>query len=662
MVRPFGAARAGATAKSVKNSAAQNVFEPDMAAYYHGMSRLGIALLCVAFAACGGAPKPRPRAGEYLAAIKLEGVNSLSHEGLLSGLALTRNQKAGRSLDDYQLTLDTQRIIGLYQQRGFFSVEVTPRVERKGDAMTLYFTVKEGPRAAASVVITGLPPEVPYNEARALVKLQNGAPFDYDAFDGAKSPMLAMVENAGYAHAQLDAQVLADRGKARATLRYAIDPGPRVVFGPITISGVDDQLIEAARNRLPIREGQPYSTKLVAQAQEAIYGIGRFASVRVEVDRMGDATVLPVKIVMAEAQRWEARAGGGAGFDSLTYQARLRGSLTHAGWPTPLTTLGVEFRPAYTVLRQDCSFWELWACDYEPRIKLLGWAAQQDFLRRDVKADVEGGLDYLKLEAFTTTGVRAKLGLGMPFAKRKVEARIGWQIGYYGFTDISPAVDAATQMELEIDKRERLGAFSETIAVDFRDNPVTPSLGAYGEVRVTQGGTYAGGAFDYVQVMPELRGYVPLGRNVLAAHARVGVIIGDVAPTERFYSGGASSHRGFPERHLSPTATGIDGDGNTVTVPIGGAAMIETGVELRTKFDLFEIPMGASVFVDGGDVTKTPGELDAGNLHWAVGAGIRPYYLPIGPIRFEVARRITRTNQPLPGELWNFVLSLGEAF
>ena len=629
-------------------------------------------------AACGGAAQKRVRkpGDEYLKDIKLEGVDHLSHSGLLSGLALTRNKTAGRAIDEYQLGLDTQRIIGLYQRRGYFSVTVVPRVEHKGDAQILIFKVVEGPRATAQVVIAGLPPEVPYAEARALVTVENGAEFDYDMFDLAKAPMLALVENAGYAHAQLDAQVLADRAKARATLRYTFDPGDKVLFGPITISGVDGALAEAAKSRVPIREGQPYSTKAIAQTQEAILGIRRFSSVRVDVDRMSEATVLPVKIVLREARPLELKGGGGVGFDPLTYQVRAIGIANYDGWPTPLTRVGAEFRPAYAVPRDTCAYFDVWNCeDPQLRVRLIGTVVQQDFLRRDVKADMEGGLDYLQLEAFTMQGARARLGVELPFAQRRVQARVGWQFAYYTFDNYALAVtDPADPMaripdpeliaKTGTERPERLGAFSETIAVDFRDNPIAPHRGIYAEMRVTQGGSYAGGAFDYVHLMPDLRGYVPLGAAVLAARARVGAILGDVAPTERFFGGGASSQRGFPERYLSPTDSGLDFDDHLKTVPIGGAAMMEAGVELRAPFELFDTPMGFAVFLDGGDVTLTPDELDPTHLHWAAGFSLRPFYLPIGPIRLDFAWRLNRTGagEPRAGDRFNFVFSLGEAF
>jgi outer membrane translocation and assembly module TamA len=662
----------------VKNSAAYNVFEPGMAAYYHGMSLLRAVTACALIAACGSSAPTRVRkpGDEYLQAIRFEGVEHVNQQNLLASLGLKRNLDRQGTIDEYQLSLDVNRIRGLYERRGFFEAKVTPRVERHGSAQTLVFRVVEGPRATATVMIRGLPPEVPYADARALIPVANNADYDYDLFDEAKTPLLAMVENAGYAHARLDAQALVDRAKHRVTLQYDIDPGPKVVFGKVSISGVNVELADAARNRLPFNEGDPYSTKAVAQAEQAILGTGRFAGVRLDVDPTSESTVLPVKLALTEQKRWALGLGGGAAFDPLNYQARLRGYLKHAGWPTPLTTLGVEFRPALTVLRDNCAFLDVLRCPREPRIRLIGTATQQDFLRRDTVGSLEGGLDYLQIEAYTMQGARAKVGIEAPFRSRRVVAQLGWQFAYYAFDQFTlVAPDPMDPMKLVGDptlidvtgtgKPERLGAFSEVLSIDLRDSADSPHLGGYAELRITHGGRYAGGAFDYFQLMPDLRGYLPLGSAVLAAHARLGLIFGDVPPTERFYSGGASTQRGFPERHLSPFVTGRDSDGNVTSVPVGGAGLLETGLELRVPFKLFDIPMGAGVFLDGGDVTLEPADLDVTNLHWATGVSLRPYYFRgLGPLRLDVAYRLNRTGmgEPLAGSHWSFIFGLGEPF
>lgn len=644
-----------------------------MGAYYHDrvrwarvISRLLAVLVIVAVAACSSQPKRVRKPGEeYLAKISIEGNTAISSGDLVRGLALHRTQQGGLALDDYQLTLDVTRIVGAYQRRGYLSVTVEPRVEMHGDAATLTFKVTEGPRAKAIIEITGLPPEVSTAAARKLIKLSDGGPFNYAAYDEAKLPLLVLVEDAGYAHAELDATVLADRENRVATLRYVFAPGPRVSFGSIEVVGATGELANVIKRRATIREGAQYSTKPIATSRTAVYGIGRFSSVRVDIDRTSQAAVVPVTITVTPATQWEARAGAGGGLDTLSYQARLRFSLSHAGWPTPLTTLGVEFRPALIVQRDSCAFYQVWTCKIDPRLRLIGTAKKQDLIVRGLDGELEGGLDYLALEAYTVEGARVRLGLDVPLSLRRIHALAGWQLASYKFVSINPAVDAATQSELRIDRDyERVAAFTQAISVDYRDNPVSPRLGAYGEFRVAEGTAIAGGSFNYLQLTPDIRGYVPLGPVVLAARVRVGVIKGDVPPTERYYAGGASSQRGFAERRLSPLARGVDANGKPITVVIGGAASFETGIELRTSFKPWGYKLGVATFLDGGDVTNTANELQLGHLHWALGFGIRPVYLPVGPIRLEVAYRLNRTGsgEPSPGAHWNYVLSVGEAF
>jgi outer membrane translocation and assembly module TamA len=437
------------------------------------------------------------------------------------------------------------------------------------------------------------------------------------------------------------------------------------VWGEIKVVGVSGPLADAARARLTFEPGDPYSTKAAAASQQAIYGIGRFKSVRIDVDRSELATVANVKVSLEESTRWEARGGLGAGLDTLTYQAHLLGRLTHAGWPTPLTTLSAEFRPAYTVLRDNCDVFEVWNCDYEPRIRLLGTATQKDLFRPEIEGEIQGGLDYLTLEAYTQQGARLSVGLSSPLGKSKrIQARLGYLLAGYDFTGVNSLIGPTTAARLGLDHFERLGAFTQAIAFDFRDNSISPRIGAYAEIRLAEGGTFAGGAYQYLQIMPELRGYLPIGKiAVLAAHARVGLLLDDVPPTERFYGGGAASQRGFAERRLSPTVDGFDSNGNPTSVVIGGGGLFETGVELRTRFSLIGIPMGSVIFLDGGDVTEDAYDLDPTDLHWAVGAGLRFFFLPF-PIRLEAAYRLNRTGpgEPQAGDHFNYLLSVGEAF
>jgi outer membrane protein assembly factor BamA len=308
-------------------------------------------------------------------------------------------------------------------------------------------------------------------------------------------------------------------------------------------------------------------------------------------------------------------------------------------------------------------------------VRLIGTLTQQDFLVPKLRLELEGGLNFLTIEAYTILGVYGRVGLARQLWTQRVQLHVGWLLGDYTFTDVNAAVPAATQVDIGIShfepnpklnaplrlasNDEHLGTFNETVSVDLRDRPVEPHYGMYAEARVSEGTRYAGGAFTYTQITPEVRGYIPIANAVLALRARLGEIIGDVPPTERYYSGGASSDRGYPERQLSPIATNGED-----TVVIGGAALVEANAELRVPAGkLLSYPVGGVAFLDGGDVEETPSQLDVFRLHWAAGVGFRWFLLPIGPLRLDFAYRFGVDSKDLPPlSRFQFFISFGEAF
>jgi outer membrane protein assembly factor BamA len=216
---------------------------------------------------------------------------------------------------------------------------------------------------------------------------------------------------------------------------------------------------------------------------------------------------------------------------------------------------------------------------------------------------------------------------------------------------------------LGIDHPEFVGAYQASIIADYRDQPVEPHLGAYAALAVTEGTPAAGGDYTYSEIQPEVRGYVPVGPLVFAARARYGAIWGDIPPSERFYAGGATSNRGFSERELSPSVSGTV-MGSFVTVPYGGAGMIDTSGEVRFPITTIKkMGLGGVVFVDAGDVEATTSDLALDRLAVAVGAGLRLHTV-VGPVRADLGYRLNRmgADDPEPGTTFAFHLSLGEAF
>jgi outer membrane protein assembly factor BamA len=346
----------------------------------------------------------------------------------------------------------------------------------------------------------------------------------------------------------------------------------------------------------------------------------------------------------------------------VSYEARGRIAYHIAGWPTPLMATSSELRLAELYERDTAAL--------EPRIEVLNSVERQDFLWTYVVGELQADFSYLTTEAYTSVGPRVRLGLRLPLLGKYISTAVGWQLRVLEFRNLSSAISPESQDELGLESPYVLGFLDQRLFVDLRDNPVEPTRGVYFELRTEEGGKFALGAYNYILGVPDLRGYVPLpGKMVLAARLRVGAIFGDLPVTQRFFAGGASSQRGFPERRLAPTVSNTftvqDPTPHEVTVgvPIGGGGIIETGAELRIPIGHWGLDWGFVAFLDGGDVTADYHDLDPTHLHWASGGGIRAA-TPIGAARLDVGYRLNRTGpgEPQAGDHWAFHFSLGEAF
>jgi outer membrane protein insertion porin family len=132
------------------------------------------------------------------------------------------------------------------------------------------------------------------------------------------------------------------------------------------------------------------------------------------------------------------------------------------------------------------------------------------------------------------------------------------------------------------------------------------------------------------------------------------VLVRDLPVSERFFTGGESTIRGY--------ALDSVGAPNTLTpsgFPIGGDASVVLNAELRVPI---RGAIGGVVFVDGGNVFARAADLDLTALRGSAGFGIR-YRSPIGPIRLDMGFKLDRRvigSGPEPRFAFHF--SIGQAF
>jgi outer membrane protein assembly factor BamA len=612
--------------------------------------------------ACGGSSHAPAASGDQLGAIRITGNRAIASDELEAALALHEAIGDGAAVDPYLLGLDTARIRAAYLRRGFFAVTVTPAVEQRGGRQIVTFTVAEGRRAVSRVEITGLPPEVAPAAARAAVGLGDGAPFDYDTYDAAKQPLIDRVANAGYAHVRITGAVTAEPGGATAVVRYMVEPGPRCTFGRVRLPPLAPDLEAAVRARLPFATGDRYSAAALVEAQSELTQLGRFSSVTVVADRSGDGPVIDVAVELAAATRREVHLGGGLGYEPLTYELRVIAGYSVVPEAHPLVTAAVDSRVAATLPHGATAG----AGPVQPKVRLLGSLQRIDLGWPRVRGEVEAGFDYQTVEAYTWTGPHIRLGLGAPLGPHWLQARIGWLLEELGFVNIDTTVDDNARGKLGLQGLQRLGAYQASLVADLRDDPIEPHSGVYAAATAVVGAGYAGGALSYRQVTPELRGYLSVAGTVLAIRARAGQIFGEVPVTERYFSGG-NAERGFSDRQLAPRVSDQGcSDTEPKAIVIGGAGLIETGVELRRPLaSPWTVPVGVNLFLDGANVTCDAGSVDPRKLRWAAGTGLWGKIVGL-KVRIELGYRLDGNDQLSGGSsafgrfAWH--IGIGEAY
>jgi len=569
--------------------------------------------------------------------------------------------KTPEDFDPVGLQLDRGRVEAFYHERGYFSARVTDvnvqRVEGNGVKVTI--TVEEGePTRIASIDVQG-----PENDvAKRVFTHERDTPRKGDVFQHpdyllAKDMLQKELVKRGYAHAQVDGVVEVDRDKHQAIVRYDIDPGPIVTFGDTKVEGLKSMPESMVRNRISWRRGEQFDPDRLAAAQGRLTASGFFAAARSEYSHDGRPPVADITVRVAEASKHELRFGFGAGLDREQYQLRLRGGYTVRGvFDDELTTFKVDATPGYSWFRSTGSS--------GPTIQTLAELTRDDFIIGNLRGIADAGFERTPRQGYILTGPRFSLGVQYPFVNDDLRLRVGWEIRETTFDNYDPMVFSGEAIV------QWIAYFQQRLIYDKRDYPLQAREGFYAEVETLEGGPWAGGQVGAYRITPEARRYVPLGsRIVLAARVKGGKLWiaadGDAPLPLRYYGGGANDHRGFGFERLSPQRR--DSSGNLV--PIGGSEVFLGSFE--TRVDLFKLSknwVSAVGFLDAGDVTA-PGGMDLGNLHYAVGLGLR-YDTIVGPVRADVGFRLNRWQaagadglaNPDPGDRYAIHLSLGEAF
>jgi len=558
-------------------------------------TQLGCAILDEDDEAAENGPAPAPTVE-----IVVEGVDGALAENVRAHLALAAEPcdaprwRVERLFERVRReAAEALRAFGHYHPR----IEAALAEEEGCPVATL--DVEPGPRVTVTEVEVELRGEAAGDPAfaRLLERLPiaEGEPLNHEHYEDAKQAIASRGAERGYLDGRFVASELkVDVTRNTAEARLVYDSGPRYRFGPLDIE--QDVLDPDLVGRLiAYDEDAPYDTQALVALNQRLTDSGYFARIDVlpRLDEAVDRRV-PVDIVLNPRGQHAFTLAAGATTDT--------GPRGRVGYENRrLNRAGHRFatRATASLIEQELSA--------EYRIPLA-----------DPRSEWLGVQAGARLEDTETSESEA-----LKLSVRQTKARAGGWLETRFFD--------ATREDFEVGRQSDTAtlfvpglAWTKTVSDDL----LRPRRGyrLNFEIRGTHEGIGSETAFLRATAAAGWVRALPWDGRILA-RAELGALTVDdfeaLPPSQRFFTGGDNSVRGYEFRSLGPR----DESGEVV----GGRFLATASLE-------YEHPItGAwtlAGFVDAGNAFDDVNSNDGLNL--GIGAGVR-WYSPIGPIRLDLA-------------------------
>jgi outer membrane protein insertion porin family len=583
---------------------------------------------------------------------------------------------------DKLLRRSVNGITNYYKDHGYEDIKVDPEVVDREPKIYVTFEITEGPQTVVdNLTLQG---NTRISEAELAPKsgfrLRPGQPFSPRALVKDRSQILATYLDRGFLNAEFDSKVNKQPGDPhRVDVTYAITEKQQVHVDNVLVLGNEVTRRSLIDKTVKVNPEMPLSQGKLLTAESRLQELGVFDWTSVEPRRaITDQENEDVLVKLHEGARNEITYGFGL-------QVAKRGgnvpsgTIALPGLP-PVTSGAPNFTAAektFVSPRGSVTFtrYNLRGLGESGSISVLFSRLDQRAVATYTDPHFRGSgwssLFSTSVERTTENPTfEARLGEGAwqlekPLNKdktRRIQLR-------YRFRRTVLSNLLIPGLVLPQDQRLRLSTLSTTWIRDTRDKPLDASRGFYQTLDFGITPRFLGSNANFVRFLGQSSYYKPFGKTVWANRITLGLTksfgSSDVPTSERFFSGGETTLRGFPINGAGPQRTvpacanpAVPSTCVNLQVPVGGDQLFIFNSEFRFPLGIKE-GLGGAVFYDGGNVYHAIGVShfirDYTNT---VGVGLR-YATPVGPIRFDVGRNLN----PVPGvKATQFFITLGQAF
>ncbi|MEO6011765.1 MAG: BamA/TamA family outer membrane protein [Vicinamibacteraceae bacterium] len=644
------------------------------------------------------------KAGEVfrLGRVEVDGAQALTRADIATVLPAVPGEVFVESTVDSQIVALRER----YRRAGYRDVRIEVTMEERDAAATaarpgrgglvdVRLFVAEGALVRVGAVRLAGVSGVSEADLRAKLKLAPGAPFYEPLIATDRDALSEVLFDRGYDRARVVSTVTPVTGQPAVDIAYDVAQGTLVRVGRILVVGNRRTATDTIVRALTLKPGDPLGLAEVFESQRRLRALGLFR--RVTITDVGEGGEAQRDLVVTVEEAAPTSIGYGAGIEVGRY---LRQETPGGQASERLELAGRGF---FEVGRQN-----LWGSNRS--LNLFTRVS----LRPSGVAQAGGGSDFgfneyrfllsfrdpsvfdvadTRITGYFEQAVRSSFNFVrrgvLAEGARRFKDRITL-VGSYSLSTVRLFDERiAPEDRPDIDRlfpQVRISKFQGALRRDTRDDLLDPTkglvIGLDGDLAARALASQVGFVKGYGEVFA-YRTVSSRRRIILAGGVRVGlakgferdaarvsdagsVVVGpdgqaiidvvtDLPASERFFTGGDTSVRGFARDSLGDVGT-LDPNG----FPTGGHAVTVINAELRTP--LWR-ELGGVVFVDAGNVFRRAADLDLGALRASAGFGFR-YKSPVGPVRVDFGFRLgSRRGVPDESEpSYAIHFSIGQAF
>jgi outer membrane protein insertion porin family len=508
----------------------------------------------------------------------------------------------------------------IYTEEGFYNSSISYNLDpaESDMQMIIRYTINEGILQKADwLEISGLPPDVKYE------KLQETS-YSIESANQVINNLTQDLENRGYFESSFTTRFDDNTNK----LYVDFNPGIPTRVSEIEIEGNKKIKNETILKEILLKPGDAWDINQIQESRKKLFRLGLFNKVEITAKNSTPSTgsdILVVKVSERPLRSLEVGAGANSELGTHIFSQATDRSLFKDGKALSLIT-DLYYDPRESGISQGVA-----GLIYtHPNFYASDYTLTED-------------LRYQKLETSAQEFDLERTSLGSYLYRTYNESltlSAGHTISDENLTNVSP--EAAIG---EFDTGNvRLSFLSGFVTYDKRDVPLNATSGyalnfdyklstkAIGsEADFFSLGTKAA----YLKPLDSLNERLSLAAATHLAGAWTFSGTDEVPITQRFYTGGRNTIRGFRENSLGPR--GEDGS------IIGGDALFANNFELRY---LAADRTSVHTFFDAGTVFLQDRSMSVADIRESIGVGMR-YLSPIGPIGFDIGHPLDeRSGEP----------------